>query len=268
MTLSLAIAGAAGRMGRALINAALDKPVFSIAGGTERAGSPSLGKDLGVIVGRDALGASAVESANAAAANAEAWIDFTAPEATLAALAALNPAQTRAVIIGTTGLSEADEAKIADAAQRFAIVKSGNFSLGVTLLSALTRIAAAKLGPDWDIEIVEAHHRRKVDAPSGTALLLGQAAASGRNVKLNDKRLAARDGHTGARPEGGIGFAVIRGGGVIGEHDVVFASEREILTLSHSARDRAIFADGALAAARWAAGKPPGLYSMDDVLDL
>ena len=268
MTVSLAIAGAAGRMGRALIGAALDKAGFAIAGGTERAGSPSLGRDLGAIAGLEPVGAAAVESAKDAAANADAWIDFTTPAATLAALEALNPANTRAVIIGTTGLSEADEAKIADAAKRFAIVQSGNFSLGVNLLAALTRIAASKLGPDWDIEIVEAHHRRKVDAPSGTALLLGQSAAAGRNVQLNDKKLVARDGHTGARPEGGIGFAVLRGGGIIGEHDVVFASEREIITLSHSARDRAIFADGALAAARWAVAKPPGLYSMDDVLGL
>lgn len=268
MTIALAIAGAAGRMGRALIRASSEKPGFKIAGGTERAGSPSLGGDLGAMAGLDPLGAFATESVASAAAEADVWIDFTAPGATLAALSALAQTKARAAIIGTTGFGPADEDIIAKAAQRLAIVKSGNFSLGVTLLAALTRVAAQKLGPDWDIEIVEAHHRRKVDAPSGTALLLGQAAAAGRNISLADNKLPPRDGHTGERPEGGIGFAVIRGGGVIGEHDVVFASEREILTLSHSARDRAIFADGALAAARWAADKPPGLYSMDDVLGL
>jgi 4-hydroxy-tetrahydrodipicolinate reductase len=268
MTVALAIAGAAGRMGRALIRAVSEKPGFKIAGGTERPGSPSVGADLGAMVGLDPLGVIATESVTSAAAAADVWIDFTTPAATMSTLAALSQTKVRAAIIGATGLSPADEDAIAKAAQHFAIVKSGNFSLGVTLLAALTRVAAQKLGPDWDIEIVEAHHRRKVDAPSGTALLLGQAAAKGRDVSLADKRLPPRDGHTGERPEGGIGFAVIRGGGVIGEHDVVFASEREIITLSHSARDRAIFADGALAAARWAADKPPGLYSMDDVLGL
>jgi 4-hydroxy-tetrahydrodipicolinate reductase len=147
------------------------------------------------------------------------------------------------------------------------VVRSGNFSLGVNLLAALAEQAAQRLGKDWDVEIVEAHHRRKVDAPSGTALLLGDAIAAGRNAKLADLRLAPRDGVTGPRPAGGVGFAVIRGGGIVGEHDVSFASEREVVTLSHQALDRAVFADGALAAARWAAHKPPGLYSMRDVLD-
>ncbi|GAM97246.1 4-hydroxy-tetrahydrodipicolinate reductase [alpha proteobacterium U9-1i] len=262
MTLSIAIAGAAGHMGRALISAALQRGI-RISGGTERAGSPVLGVDLATLAGHAAIGA--VVTTDAAAIPADVWIDFTTPAATLAALAA-TPA--RAAIIGTTGLSESDEARIRAAAKVKAIVRSGNFSLGVNLLAALVEQAAAKLGPEWDIEIVEAHHRRKIDAPSGTALMLGDAAAAGRKVALKDKRLAPRDGVSGARPEGGIGFAVIRGGGIVGEHDVRFASEREVLTLSHQALDRSLFADGALAAAIWAADKPPGLYSMRDVLGL
>ncbi len=254
MNLSIAIAGCAGRMGRALIAAAKQAGDYTLTGGTER--------ELGV----DVDGVRVYADAKDAAAHAEVWIDFTAPAATLAALDALSSTSVRAAIIGTTGLSDDDEKKIAAHATRLAIVRSGNFSLGVNLLAALTEQAAERLGRDWDIEIVEAHHRRKVDAPSGTALLLGEAAARGRKVKLEDARLKPHDGVTGPRKEGGIGFAVVRGGGIIGEHDVVFASEREKVTLSHQAIDRAVFADGALAAARWAAGKPPGLYSMRDVL--
>lgn len=268
MTLSLAIAGAAGRMGRALARAAADSPDFRVVAGTEAAGATSLGGDLGVLAGLGPIGAAVMDDARAAASAADAWIDFTRPDATLSALHALKNTPVRVAVIGTTGFDAHGEAAIAEAAQSLAIVKSGNFSLGVNLLAALTRMAAERLGPEWDIEIVEAHHRRKIDAPSGTALLLGEAAAKGRGVDLDDKRLAPRDGETGARPEGGIGFAVIRGGGIIGEHDVKFASEREVLTLSHLALDRAVFADGALAAVRWAADKKPGLYSMDDVLGL
>ena len=174
------------------------------------------------------------------------------PRATLTALEAT---KARAAIVGTTGLNAEEEKQIAEVAKRIALVRSGNFSLGVNLLAALVRQAAEKLGPDWDIEIVEAHHRRKIDAPSGTALMLGEAAAAGRGKALSELRLPPREGITGARPEGGIGFSVLRGGGVIGEHDVSFAAEREVLTLSHHALDRAVFADGALAAALWVGGQ-------------
>jgi 4-hydroxy-tetrahydrodipicolinate reductase len=208
------------------------------------------------------------DAADLAAAKAEVWIDFTTPEATLAALDALAATETRAAIVCTTGLSPEQEQQIAAHATRIAIVRSGNFSLGVNLLAALVEQAAAKLGEDWDIEIHEAHHRRKVDAPSGTALLLGEAAAKGRGAALADLRAAPHDGATGPRRHGAIGFSVTRAGGIVGEHDVRFASEREILTLSHHALDRAVFADGALAAALWVAHKPPGLYSMRDVLGL
>jgi 4-hydroxy-tetrahydrodipicolinate reductase len=156
----------------------------------------------------------------------------------------------------------------AELAGKIAVVKSGNFSLGVNLLAGLVRQAAAKLGGDYDIEVFEAHHRRKVDAPSGTALMLGEAAAEGRGVALGEAEVRARDGQTGPRPAGAIGFSVMRAGGIVGEHSVVFAADDEIITLSHSARDRALFARGAVEAALWAAGRPAGLYGMDDVLGL
>ncbi|MBC7770663.1 MAG: 4-hydroxy-tetrahydrodipicolinate reductase [Phycisphaerales bacterium] len=268
MTLSIAIAGAAGRMGRALIRAASADQRFSICGGTERRETQFLGADLGALAGLAPLFMTTSDAADHAADKADVWIDFTTPDATLAALEALKRTTARAAIVGTTGLSAEQEARIAEHAKHIAIVRSGNFSLGVTLLAAFVEQAAAKLGAGWDIEITEAHHRRKVDAPSGTALLLGDAAARGRGKPLQELRLDPYDGVTGERPEGGIGFSVIRGGGVVGEHDVRFAAEREIITLSHQALDRAVFADGALAAALWAAGKPPGLYSMRDVLGL
>jgi 4-hydroxy-tetrahydrodipicolinate reductase len=245
MTLSIAIAGANGRMGGALLAAAREKR-FIVAGSTSRA-NPSV---------------------QAAAAAADVWIDFTTPEATIAALAALPQTKVRAAVIGTTGLSPDQQTHVADAAKAMAVVCSGNFSLGVTLLAALVREAAQKLGPDWDIEIVEAHHRRKVDAPSGTALMLGEAAAAGRNQELDAARIAPRAGVIGPRPAGAIAISSLRGGGIIGEHEVIFASERETIKLSHQALDRALFADGALAAAAWAANKPPGLYCMQDVLGL
>jgi 4-hydroxy-tetrahydrodipicolinate reductase len=266
MTVSIAVAGAAGRMGRAIIAAAAADNRFRLAGGTERTGSHALGMDLGALAGGDGFGIAAADSVHTAATSADVWLDFTTPEATLDALDALASTQVKAAVIGTTGLSAEQEARVADAAKRIAIVRSGNFSLGVNLLAGLVRQAAAKLGQGWDIEITEAHHRRKVDAPSGTALLLGEAAAQGRDVSLDNARLKLREGITGERPDGGIGFSAIRGGGIVGDHDVAFVSEREIVTLSHRALDRAVFADGALAAALWIADKPPGLYSMQDVL--
>ena len=266
MSLPIAIAGAAGRMGRALIAAAALRPDCRIAGASARGGSDVLGADAGALAGLGALGVAVSADVRVAAKDAAVWIDFTAPGATLAALDALAATQVRAAIIGTTGFSAADEAKLEAASTRIAVVRSGNFSLGVNVLAALVRQAAEKLGPDWDIEILEAHHRRKRDAPSGTALMLGEAAAAGRRAPLEALRLTPRDGITGERREGGIGFASLRGGGIVGEHDVMFATEREVVTLSHQAIDRAVFADGAIEAALWAADKPPGLYAMKDVL--
>ncbi len=268
MTLSIAIAGAAGRMGQALVRAASDDARFQIVGVTERPGASALGVDVGILSGLPAAGISAVEEVHAAAASADVWLDFTTPSATLLALEGLRETSVRAAIIGTTGLSAAQEDQIAEAGKRIAIVRSGNFSLGVNLLAALVRQAATRLGPDWDIEISETHHRRKIDAPSGTALMLGEAAAEGRNVSLAASRLPPHDGVMAARSAGGIGFSVRRGGGVVGDHEVSFLAERERVTLSHQALDRALFADGALAAALWAADKPAGLYSMSDVLAL
>lgn len=257
MTLRIAIAGAAGRMGGALLRAARADSRFEIVGTTERAGFAG-----------EVNGITPVPAPATAAANANVWLDFTAPQATLDALNALAATPVRAAVIGTTGFAAEHEQQIEAHAKRIAVVRSGNFSLGVTLLAALVEQAAQKLGSDWDIEISEAHHRRKVDAPSGTALLLGEAAAKGRGKTLQELRLAPHHGATGARKAGAIGFSVTRAGGIVGEHDVRFGAEHEILTLSHQALDRGVFADGALAAALWAAGKPPGLYSMRDVLGL
>jgi 4-hydroxy-tetrahydrodipicolinate reductase len=263
--LKLLVAGAAGRMGRAVIREALATPGVTIAGGFERDGSDAIGKDLGPLAGLDSLGVAVDAGPQQSIRRADALIDFTAPAASLANA---REAATHGVphIIGTTGFSAGDEEEIAALATRIAIVKSGNMSLGVNLLAALVRDAAARLGPDYDIEIVEAHHRAKIDAPSGTALMLGSAAADGRGVNLDANRVRGRDGVTGARPEGAIGFAVVRGGGIIGDHDVMFAGAEEIITLSHRAIDRGLFAKGAVAAAKWAVGKPPGLYGMSDVL--
>jgi 4-hydroxy-tetrahydrodipicolinate reductase len=249
------VAGAGGRMGAALIAAAREEGVF-VAGAIERPGHPALGHMAGGVAITDAL-APLVQRGGV-------LVDFTAPAATLAH-ARLWAGAGLPMVIGTTGFSPAEDAVIDGLAARAAIVRSQNFSLGVNLLAALVRKAAAALPAGYDIEIVEAHHRAKVDAPSGTALMLGRAAAAGRNVSLDEAKAIDR---TGARADGAIGFAVIRGGGVIGDHDVMFAGASETLTLSHRALDRSLFAKGAIAAARWAAAQPPGLYSMTDVLGL
>lgn len=256
----IAITGAAGRMGRALARAAADRAGVALTAAVDRPGSPDIGDDLGLLAGLSASGLCLTASLDPGAADV--IVDFSTPQATLAMLART----TLPIVIGTTGFTPADEAALAQAALDRAIVRSGNFSLGVNLVAAMVRRAAAVLGPDWDIEIIEAHHRRKVDAPSGTALLLGEAAAAGRGAALAELRLPPHDGVTGPRPRGGVGFAVVRAGGIVGDHEVVFAAEDEIVTLSHRAADRAIFARGALAAAVWAVGKPPGLYGMADVI--
>ncbi|MEZ5894476.1 MAG: 4-hydroxy-tetrahydrodipicolinate reductase [Parvularculaceae bacterium] len=262
---SILVAGAGGRMGRAVVAEILKTPGASLAGGFERPGGPDIGKDIGVLAGLDALGLNVEDAPDHGLARAGALIDFTAPSASVANARAA-AAKGVAHVIGTTGLSDADEAAIAEAAKTVPIVKSGNMSVGVNVLTALVEAAAKALNDSYDIEIFEAHHRAKVDAPSGTALMLGRAAAKGRGIML--------DGHMsfgerqGARKAGDIGFSVSRGGGVIGEHEVSFAGMQEIITLSHSAIDRGLFAKGAVAAARWVIGKPPGLYSMRDVLGL
>ncbi|MHA7900188.1 MAG: 4-hydroxy-tetrahydrodipicolinate reductase [Henriciella sp.] len=265
--LNIAIAGAAGRMGRQLVSAA-QSAGHILSGGSEAPNSPNIGRDIGTLAGIEPVGIMAVGDLGAAARGADVWIDFTVPNATIAALSNLPELGVPAAVIGTTGFSEAEEAKIASASQSLAIVKAGNFSLGVNLLEALVKQAAARLGPDWDIEIAETHHRHKVDAPSGTALMLGDAAAKGRGAPLSALKADPYDGPDAKRESGKIGFSVRRSGGVIGDHDVTFGSEMEVLSLRHTALDRAVFAYGAIKAAEWAAGQEPGLYDMSDVIGL
>ncbi|THV24091.1 4-hydroxy-tetrahydrodipicolinate reductase [Peteryoungia ipomoeae] len=266
--MKLVVVGAGGRMGKTLIRLISETPGLALHAAVERAGSPALGRDAGELAGVPALGVPVTDDPLQAFLEAEGVIDFTSPAATVefAALAA----QARIVhIIGTTGCLAEHEEKIDAAARHARVVKSGNMSLGVNLLSVLVKQAAQALeASGWDIEVLEMHHRHKVDAPSGTALLLGEAAAEGRGVSLAEHSVRVRDGHTGAREEGSIGFATLRGGSVIGEHSVLFASEGEIVTLSHSAADRSLFARGALKAAVWARDKKPGRYTMLDVLGL
>ncbi len=259
--------GAAGRMGQAVVRVISEMPNCSISGGTEPEGSAMLGADLGELAGVGKLGIPITADPLELFIRSEGVIDFTAPEATVehAGLAA----QARIVhVIGTTGLTPPQEDAILAASQHAVIVQSGNMSLGVNLLAALVRKAAETLGPDFDIEILEMHHRLKVDAPSGTALMLGKAAADGRHIGLEDHSVRVRDGQTGVRKRGDIGFATLRGGDVIGDHTVVFAGASERLELTHRASDRQLFARGAVRAALWGQGKPPGLYSMQDVLGL
>jgi|SRR6478672_179309 4-hydroxy-tetrahydrodipicolinate reductase len=263
----LVVMGAAGRMGRMLVRTIGEMPGVAVAAALERAGSDALGKDAGVVAGLPPVGVPITDDPLQAVVNADGIVDFTAPAASveLAALAA----QARIVhVIGTTGLSPSDLKKIDAAARHAVVVRSGNMSLGVNLLAALVERAAASLGPDWDIEILEMHHKMKVDAPSGTALLLGESAARGRNIALAERSVRSRDGHTGARREGDIGFATLRGGSVVGDHSVIFAGTSERLELTHRAEDRAIFARGAIRAALWGRDKKPGHYSMADVLGL
>lgn len=263
----IVVTGASGRMGQMLVRTVLASPACRLVGALERPGHDWIGRDLGQAMGGPALGIAVSDDAVGVIARAQAVIDFTSPAATVA-FAELT-AQARAVhVIGTTGLSADDLRAIAAAARHAPIIRAGNMSLGVNLLIGLTRRIAAALDEDWDIEIVESHHRHKVDAPSGTALMLGEAAAEGRGAALDDLRIPARDGVTGARPRGGIGFAAVRGGDVVGEHDVIFAAEGERVVLRHLATDRAIFARGALRAALWGQDKGPGEYDMMDVLGL
>ena len=266
--MKLVVVGAAGRMGQTLIRTIKARPGTQLFAAVERPGSPFIGRDAGEISGLGPIGVTITDKPLEAFVEAEGVLDFTSPARSVefADLAA----QARIVhVIGTTGCSTGDETRFKAAARHARIVKSGNMSLGVNLLGVLTEQAARALGPaDWDIEILEMHHKHKVDAPSGTALLLGEAAASGRGIDLTSQSVRVRDGHTGARVAGTIGFATLRGGSVIGEHSVILAGEGEQVTLSHSATDRSIFARGAVTAALWARDQKPGLYSMLDVLGL
>ncbi|MEQ8282362.1 MAG: 4-hydroxy-tetrahydrodipicolinate reductase [Parvibaculum sp.] len=265
--IKIAVTGAGGRMGRTLTRLIHETAGLALAGGIEAEGSSHLGADLGTLAGLAPLGLAATADALSVIKDADALVDFSVPAASVE-FAALT-AQARIVhVIGTTGFSEADEERIAAAARHATVIKAGNMSLGVNLLAALVRQAAHALDASWDIEIVEMHHRHKVDAPSGTALLLGQAAAEGRGISLGNHSERGRDGLTGARAEGAIGFASLRGGSVVGDHQVILAGEHERIVLGHIAEDRGIFARGALKAAQWGQGKGPGLFSMADVLGI
>jgi 4-hydroxy-tetrahydrodipicolinate reductase len=263
----LVVAGAGGRMGRTLVKAITDSKEFALAGALEDARSPLIGWDSGTLAGLPENGIKLVGDAGPLLAKADGIIDFTAPVASVT-FAALAAKAAKVHILGTTGLSAADEAKIKDAAKSAVIVKSGNMSLGVNLLAALTKRVAKTLDSSFDVEILEMHHNQKVDAPSGTALLLGRAAGEGRGIDFDKRSVRNRDGHTGARKAGDIGLAALRGGSVVGEHTVIFAGPAERIELTHRAEDRMIFARGALHAALWARNQKPGLYSMMDVLGL
>lgn len=261
----IGIIGAAGRMGQMNIRQVTETEGCIISGATEGPGNPALGKDAGELAGVGALGVALTDDAAAMIANVDAVIDFTVPEATVetARLAAQAGA---ALIAGTTGLTPEQEEEIVKAARHIPVVRAANMSVGVTLLAALTEQVASTLGIDYDIEILEMHHRHKVDAPSGTALALGEAAARGRKVVLGDVKQAVRDGYTGARTPGDIGFATLRGGDIAGEHEVIFAADGERVILSHKASSRQVFAVGAVRAALWTHNQPPGLYNMRNVL--
>lgn len=261
----LIVTGAGGRMGQTLVRTIVGLEGVVVAGAVEHSGSPLIGRDAGTVAGLEPLGLPITDDPLPLFTAADGILDFTMPAATVgfAELAA----QARIVhVIGTTGLGAEDEARIQAASRHAVVVKSGNMSLGVNLLAQLVRQAAAALDEDFDIEVVEMHHRMKVDAPSGTALLLGRAAAEGRHIPLEDRAVKSREGHTGARRRGDIGFATLRGGTVVGDHSVVLAGPYERIELSHRAEDRTIVARGAVKAALWGRGRKPGLYSMADVL--
>ncbi len=254
-------------MGQMLIRLITQSDKVRLLACLERPGHDWVGRDIGACMGGADMGALVTDDALEALSRAHAMIDFTAPEATVA-FAALC-AQARTVhVVGTTGLGPVHLTKLSAAAHHTPIIRAGNMSLGVNLLVRLTQKVAAALDEDWDIEVVEAHHRHKVDAPSGTALMLGQAAADGRGIALDAARVSGRDGITGPRAPGSIGFSAIRGGDIVGEHEVIFAAEGERIVLRHIATDRAIFARGALRAALWGLGQKPGEYDMMDVLGL
>src|SRR3569832_1464473 len=263
----LIVAGAGGRMGRALMRAIADSKGAVLAGALEAPGSELLGKDAGVLAGLPANGIKLSADLWAMSKDADGILDFTVPAATIANVA-IAAERGLVHVIGTTGLSSSDDAVIKRVTSRAVVVQSGNMRLGLTLLAALVKRVAQSLDQSFDIEILEMHHRAKIDAPSGTALMLGEAAAAGRGIPLGTNSARGRDGETGARRTGDIGFASLRGGTVTGDHSVIFAGAMERIELTHRAEDRTMFAQGAVKAALWAQGRQPGFYTMADVLGL
>ncbi len=262
--MKIGIIGCAGRMGRMLMARVLSTEACELAGGTERPGHEAIGQDLGRLAGTEPLGLAAAEDSGALFDTSDAVIDFTGPDAT-AGHASLAAERGVALVVGTTGLERPHLDALDLAARRTPVVQAANMSVGVNLLLGLARQAAARLGDDYDIEIMEMHHRHKVDAPSGTALALGEAVALGRGVELDDVAQRVRDG---PRRRGDIGFASLRGGDVAGEHSVIFATDGERIQLTHKASSRAVYATGAVHAALWCAGREPGLYTMRHVLGM
>jgi 4-hydroxy-tetrahydrodipicolinate reductase len=262
----IAIAGASGRMGRMLVEAVLDAPDCTLAGALDVAGSPALGQDAGAFAGK-ATGILITSDLRAGLAQADALIDFTRPEGTMAHLAACREAGVK-LVIGTTGLDDAQKAQVAAAGQHIGIVMAPNMGVGVNVLIKLLELAGKALADGFDVEVIEAHHKHKVDAPSGTALALGDAVARAQGKALKDCAVYAREGHTGERKPGSIGFATIRGGDIFGDHTVLFAGEGERVEITHKSSGRGGWAQGALRAARYLAGQPKGLFSMQDVLGL
>jgi 4-hydroxy-tetrahydrodipicolinate reductase len=265
--MKIAVMGVAGRMGCELVRALHATSGVQIAGGIEQPGSNAVGQDIGMLAGIGPLGVAVTDDALELLAKVDGVLDFTIPTATVEAAGLA--ANARIVhVIGTTGLSEKAQGAVRVASHHATIIQAGNMSLGINLLTVMTRKIAAALDDDFDIEVLEMHHKHKIDAPSGTALMLGQAAAEGRGISLTTRSVRSRDGHTGARKRGDIGFATLRGGNVVGDHTVLFAADGEIIEISHRATDRGIFARGAIKAAVWGRGKGPGLFNMVDVLGL
>jgi len=266
--IDIGVLGAEGRMGGAIIKALRAEPRARLAVAITSPKSPNIGKDAADPAGLSSSGVALSTDIQAGLESCDVMIDFSSPKAAIDAALGMHSTRCHTLITGTTGYSRTEESALLAASESITLLKSGNFSLGVNMLEALVELAASRLNTDWDIEISEMHHRHKVDAPSGTALMLGEAAARGRRVKLTDKQVLSREGRGEPRQTGQIGFSSLRGGGVIGQHDVRLASELEMISLSHEAFDRSVFASGAVVAALWANDQPKGLYSMKDVLGL
>jgi len=268
MIFDIGILGADGRMGGAIIRQLNTEPGVKLAAAITAPDSSHLGKDAGVVAGLAPCGVKLTSSIPEALKNCDVLIDFSHPKAAIDAALSMHAARCHTFVTGTTGYTNTEEKALMKAGDSITLVKSENFSLGVNMLEALVELASKTLKAGWDVEILEMHHRHKIDAPSGTALMLGEAAAKGRGIDLKDYQVLSRKGRGKARTDGQIGFAALRGGGVVGQHEVRIASELEMITLAHEAFDRSVFAAGAVAAAMWAVDKPKGTYSMRDVLGL
>lgn len=266
--IDIGILGADGRMGGAILRALDAEPRARLTAAITSPKSPKLGIDAAEAAGLKACGILLTPDIQAGLEACDVLIDFSSPHAAIDAALAMHATRCRVMVTGTTGYTETEEEALGRAAESITLLKSGNFSLGVNMLEALVELATSKLDAGWDVEILDMHHKHKVDSPSGTAVMLGEAAARGRGVNLKDHQVLSREGRGAARTDGQIGFAALRGGGVIGQHDVRIASELEMISLSHEAFDRLVFASGAVTAAMWAADKPKGLYDMKDVLGL